>query len=194
KRLMHAFADHLVANSKSHGEWLSTWPWLRNKVSVVYNGVDTGEFASWPKARSQSVEEFQLLGIGRVGPEKGLEVVIRGLDIFHRNAGFTPRIYWAGRRDLSPTGLKHWAKLESMLEAHPHVAKQWKWLGERRDIPELLNGAHALVHPSYFEGLPNAICEALAAGCPVIASDVCDHPVLVKEGCPGFLFDPGKPE
>jgi glycosyltransferase involved in cell wall biosynthesis len=51
----------------------------------------------------------------------------------------------------------------------------------------------ALIHPSLYEGLPNAVCEALAAGLPVLISNVCDHPLLVVEGERGFLFDPSDP-
>ena len=74
------------------------------------------------------------------------------------------------------------------------MRRHWQWLGLQRDIPTLLRGYHALVHPSLYEGTPNAICEALAAGRPVLASDVCDHPLLVAEGKRGFLFDPKAPE
>jgi glycosyltransferase involved in cell wall biosynthesis len=38
------------------------------------------------------------------------------------------------------------------------------------------------------------MCEALAAGRPVLASAVCDHPLLVAEGKRGFLFDPLSPD
>jgi len=46
----------------------------------------------------------------------------------------------------------------------------------------------AFVHPSFYEGMPNVVCEALAAGLPVLVSDVCDHPLLVEKGVQGFLF------
>jgi glycosyltransferase involved in cell wall biosynthesis len=57
----------------------------------------------------------------------------------------------------------------------------------------LLRGYDALIHPSLYEGLPNAVCEALAAGIPVLASNVCDHPLLVADGSRGYLFDPRDP-
>ena len=68
------------------------------------------------------------------------------------------------------------------------------WLGERKDIPELLRDNHALVLASFYEGLPNVVCEALAAATPVILSSVCDHPLLVPDGERGFLFTPDDPE
>ena len=45
-------------------------------------------------------------------------------------------------------------------------------LGQRDDVPELLASAHLAVLPSYTEGLPNAVLEAMAHGLPIVASDV----------------------
>ena len=60
-------------------------------------------------------------------------------------------------------------------------------------MPKLLKEHHALIHPTLHEGLPNVICEALATGRPVLASDVCDNGLLVSDGERGFLFDPKNP-
>jgi glycosyltransferase involved in cell wall biosynthesis len=54
--------------------------------------------------------------------------------------------------------------------------------------------ADAVVLPSFFEGLPNTICEAMACGCPILQSNICDAGNLVKEGVNGFLFDPASPQ
>ncbi|GAH13740.1 unnamed protein product, partial [marine sediment metagenome] len=74
------------------------------------------------------------------------------------------------------------------------ISKQWTWFGTRSDIPNQLAKHDALIHASYFESLPNVICEALASGRPVLASRVCDNNRLVEDGVSGFLFDPGSPE
>ena len=44
--------------------------------------------------------------------------------------------------------------------------------------------------PSFYEGTPNVICEAMACGLPVVCSDVCDNSKYVIEGENGFLFNP----
>ena len=44
--------------------------------------------------------------------------------------------------------------------------------------------------PSFYEGTPNVICEAMASGLPVICSNVCDNGRYVEDRVNGFLFDP----
>jgi glycosyltransferase involved in cell wall biosynthesis len=56
--------------------------------------------------------------------------------------------------------------------AFARISTEWRWLGEREDIREILRSHHALVHPSLYAGLPNAVCEALASGRPALVSDV----------------------
>ena len=46
------------------------------------------------------------------------------------------------------------------------------WLGRRDDIPNLLKSADVLVHASLWEGMPNSVLEAMAAGLPVIGTAV----------------------
>ena len=44
--------------------------------------------------------------------------------------------------------------------------------------------------PSYFEGFPNVVCEAMSCGLPILASNVCDNANIVSEGENGVLFNP----
>jgi len=82
------------------------------------------------------------------------------------------------------------AAAEGKLNEYPEVKNRWLWAGERNDVPELLARNHALVLPSFYEGLPNVVCEALASARPVLLSDVGDNARLVARGERGFTFDP----
>jgi glycosyltransferase involved in cell wall biosynthesis len=113
---------------------------------------------------------------------------------FGKTSGFVPEVAWAGQRDTSPRGQRYCEQLDALLAGLPEVRSRWTWLGLRDDIPQLLGQCDALIHPSLYEGMPNAVCEALAAGRPVLASAVCDHPLLVADGERGFLFDPCSPD
>ena len=163
RRLLHAFADHVVANSETHAAWL----------------------------RKNS--ELRLLAVGRVCPEKNLLNLIAALRCFHRKHGYVPELSWAGKKDTSDGGQRNVAQVDELLRSLPEISARWHWLGEQLDMPSLLREHDVLIHASLYEGLPNAACEALAAGLPVLISDVCDHPQLVADGERGFLFNPNDP-
>jgi glycosyltransferase involved in cell wall biosynthesis len=134
--------------------------------------------------------ELHLLGIGRVGPQKNILKLIAALSILQAEFGISAQISWAGSRDDGEHGRRFCRQIDDALDALPQIRCRWHWLGVQADVPGLLLRHHALIHPSLYEGLPNAVCEALASGIPVLASDVCDHSLLVADGERGFLFDP----
>lgn len=193
RRWLHLLADRVVANSQTQTQWLGRRTWLRGKVSCIYNGVDLERFHPVERTLSGGTG-VRLLGVGRIGPEKNLHNLMLALARFGERFGYVPEIAWAGQRDTSRAGRRYCAQLDSLLASLPEVQRRWAWLGLRTDIPELLAGCDALIHPSLYEGMPNAICEALAAGRPILASAVCDHPLLVADGKRGFLFDPHSPD
>ena len=63
-------------------------------------------------------------------------------------------------------------------------------LGSRDDIPALLKSADVLVHPSLWEGMPNAVLEAMAASRPVIGTAVEGTEDLIVPGQTGWLVPP----
>ncbi|NHV60333.1 MAG: glycosyltransferase family 4 protein [Candidatus Verstraetearchaeota archaeon] len=62
------------------------------------------------------------------------------------------------------------------------------------NVPKILNKIKLLVIPSYSEGLPNILLEAMACGTPVLATPVGGIPDLLKEGETGFLLKSNNPE
>lgn len=187
-RLFHVFADRVVTNNVSHALWLRRYPWLKDKVVPIYNGLEPFYFEELTPP--EQVEELRLIAIGTIRPGKNCLGLMRAMEMFFARNGYMPKITWVGARYDSREGSKYWREIGDVFKDSPQVASNWSWLGERDDIPELLAQHHALIHPSFHEGLPNVVCEALFAGRPVLASDVCDHPMLVKDGERGYLFDP----
>jgi glycosyltransferase involved in cell wall biosynthesis len=192
RRAMHVLSDKVVTNSRSHCDWLRQKWWLREKSTCIYNGLNLQLFRP-QQSEAESGGGPHFIGIGRIGPQKNILNLIAALASLWNSHGTAPQVSWAGQRDESQTGLRHWRDIDEALEALPEIRRRWHWLGTRADVPELLRHYDALIHPSFYEGLPNVVCEALAAGVPVLASDVCDHPLLVADGERGFLFDPGSP-
>lgn len=76
------------------------------------------------------------------------------------------------------------------VEAH---VRSIGWVAHQ-DVPQYLNELKLLVLPSFTEGLPNVILEAMACGTPVLATRVGAIPDIIKDGETGFLLKSNDPK
>lgn len=191
-RQFHRLADFIVVNSHhQRGFMMDRHRWMRPKIGTILNGIDTTEFA--PRdPRPIANGRLRLLSIGTIVPYKNVLGLVRAIAHFRRKYGGDLAVDWAGKRMRGRAGERTFRSVELLL-TELGVADCWRWLGERRDIADLLPTYDGLLHPSFFEGTSNAVCEALASGCPVIAGDIADHRQLVSEPGAGLLFDPHDP-
>lgn len=178
--------------------------YLRERISVpsdkirrICNGVDTECFHPAVPDKSESTDcpfprDGSLTWIGTIGRMHGVKdqiTLVRAYIHLCRidpSAGNRTRLIMVGegplreqaRSELSAAGLGDRA-----------------WLpGERSDIPAILRSFDLFVLPSQAEGISNTLLEAMAAGLPVIATDVGGNPDLVVDGVTGSLVPPGDPE
>jgi glycosyltransferase involved in cell wall biosynthesis len=189
RRSLHVLADQLVTNSQTHARWLEQKWWLKGKVSCIYNGVDL-QYLSRSRPVPSDKRNLRLLAIGRICPQKNVLRLIEALHLFFSKHQYAPELSWVGQREPNESGEAYARQVDEALERLPAIRARWHWLGQQSDMQRLYREHDALIHPSLYEGLPNAVCEALAAGMPVLVSNVCDHPLLVAEAERGFLFDP----
>jgi glycosyltransferase involved in cell wall biosynthesis len=73
------------------------------------------------------------------------------------------------------------------------VAGQVRFLGTRRDLPEIYRALDVFVQPSLWEGLPLALLKAMGAGLPVVATRVSGALEVIDDGVNGRLVNPGDP-
>jgi glycosyltransferase involved in cell wall biosynthesis len=69
-----------------------------------------------------------------------------------------------------------------------------KWLGHQDDVKGIYQSADIVCLPSYREGLPKSLVEAMASGCPIITTDTIGCRECVEEGFNGFLVPIGDHE
>ena len=84
------------------------------------------------------------------------------------------------------------ATLLDQAARSPELTERVHWLGRREDVPGLLKAADLLVLPSLWEGMPNVVLEAMAAGRPVVATSVEGTEDLIFPNQTGWLVPPGE--
>jgi glycosyltransferase involved in cell wall biosynthesis len=186
-RRSYRLSHMIVVNSHHQREnFLRKYPWMAGRITTIYNGYDLQEFQPQPPVSGGA--ELKILAVASVSRYKNGLCLVRALDILGREQGIRPRVSWVGQRMRSGDRGAYLQDMEREIQSFG-LTEQWEWLNQRTDIADLFRRHDVLVHPSYGEGLPNVVCEAMACGRPVILSDTLDHPRLVTEGVNGFLFD-----
>jgi glycosyltransferase involved in cell wall biosynthesis len=189
-RQLHRCADWVTTNSHHlRTDLEARFPFVRGRTTTIYNGVDMQVFSPPPSRRTAKGRPLELLVVSSVSEYKNGLRLIDALHRLREHHGLQPVLRWVGAHDLRNPGRRRMSQQMHDRIEELGLGEQWCWLGERQNVADLMREHDALVHPSFQEGLPNAICEALACGLPVLASRTLDHPRLVQEGVSGLLFD-----
>jgi glycosyltransferase involved in cell wall biosynthesis len=158
-------------------------PGMSDKIRFVPNGVDD-VFYALPTGRDHlATSPFKLLFIGSLIPLKGLDVLLKALASINSLALWSLTVVGEG-----PEG-DYLKSLATDLGINTNI----RFLGSISPggIPQLMNDHHLLILPSYREGRPNVVLEAMAAALPVLATDIEGTRELIQHGQTGWLVPPG---
>lgn len=190
---LHRIADAVVANSdQGKRHLLDNAPWLTDKVEVILNGVELDRFRPAAKPATGS-GETRVLVLARYEAQKNSTGMLAAMEWLRRNAPEAPMVLdWYGRTffvDGRPGPLSGvYLDLQQAIRQHG-LEETFRLHGAAHDVAPLYRSASLVCLPSHYEGCSNVICEALASGVPVVASDVGDNRTLVVDGETGFLCD-----
>jgi len=182
-------ADRVLANSSAGRKWLIEQGVNDEKIEVIRNGIDLPRSHERVTRFNLARREFRIptdvpvcACIGRVVSGKGIDFYLRAARIV-ADQGRDVRFLMIGADSVEheyQSDLKHLAR---QLNVEDRVI----FTGQRQDVSEILKDVDIVVHPSLTEGLSNVILEAMAAGIPVVATNVGGNPELVEDGRSGFL-------
>jgi glycosyltransferase involved in cell wall biosynthesis len=187
-RRLVRWTDAVAVNSEAVKEFYAHQGIPREKLHVIPNAVAPAEpvtdRAALRKEMGVRESSFVLGFVGRLWPQKRVEDLIVGADILCIAE-------WPIEVVIVGDGPRRTA-LQRFAENMQKVGDV-KFLGKRDDARRLMAGFGALVLPSAFEGMPNVVLEAMAAGTPVVASRIAGMTEVVADGETGLLFEPKRP-
>ncbi len=191
-RQVGRLVDKYIAVSHAAARHLSETKRVpKNKIRVIHNGRDLDHFGSTNSQRRAATrsslglrDEPTILTLARLDEQKGHRHLI---DALAKVAAHRPDVV---------TILAGEGPLEHRLRAQCAalgLTKRVRFIGYRRDVPELFEAADVVVLPSLYEGLPLVAIEALAAGRPMVATEVDGTPEVVIHEKTGLLVPPANP-
>lgn len=173
ERFQYRHCDLAVVASEHNARYIaSNFAVPNSKIRILPNYIDEVLFSPAKGADLQNRRE-RVLFVGRFSPEKNLEALIRAANSLHLPLD----LIGSGPQDAAL------GALISELGADAHL------LGTvpNSELPRLINAYRYFALPSYFEGMPKALLEAMACGVVCIGSDVDGINEVIRDGVDGFL-------
>ncbi|MCC6917108.1 glycosyltransferase [Nitrosomonas sp.] len=161
------------------------------KLRVIPNGYDLVRFRVDGAARARLRAEWNtgdcwLMGmVGRFDPQKDHKNLLDALAIIKSHGVDFYCVLVGHGLDQSNTQLTAWL-------AERNLTREVRLLGQRTDIPDVMNALDVHVLSSSSEAFPNVVAEAMACGTPVVVTDVGDAALIVGET--GWIVPPKDPK
>jgi len=187
-RKSNAFYQILSTRSYSY---LSSHGFRAEQIVHISGSVDTERFQPAPERRPDPARpERDIICVARLDYAKGVDVLLHARGRMLREpsewrAHLKPRLRLVGDGRLKP-------QMEYIV-AELGIQDSVEFLGLRTDVVDLLQQSWGFVLPSRWEGMSNALLEAMACGLPCVATSVSGSEDIISEGVNGLLVEPEQP-
>ncbi len=187
------FFNRIIAVSDEISEYLQQTGVKKVLIKVIPNGVKTEidhAFSLQNKKAKRALfnireKDFVLGYIGRLSQEKGIEYLIHASSMLEK-AIIPIKILLIGDGPQKET-------LKALAKENGLGTKVF-FPGFQSDIEEWIPALDVFILPSFTEGTPMSLLEAMAYGIPVVASAVGGVPKIIDSGKTGILVSPGRPK
>ncbi len=185
-RIALKFTDKIIAITPWEVNFIKRFGGNEKKISVIPNGMDNSFFIKIKNnsfKKKYKIKDMLVLFFGRLNVTKGPEKFVETAHLVLKerpNTTFVIRGPDEGMKDEVKKKIGDEKRIILLQETR-----------DRKEIVEMYQAADIFVLPSFREGLPLTLFEAMAAGLPIVASPVNGVPYEMKEPDNGFLVDYG---
>lgn len=150
-------------------------------IRIIPNGVDLHRFQALNADAIDAQRAQTVVCVSKLRYEKGIDVLLQAWYLVHQQRP-QARLILVGSGPVQ-------ASLEQMARALD-IADSVEFAGLQRDVPAQLQRGAIAVLPSRWEGMPNALLEAMASGLACVATRVSGSEDLIRSGHNGLLVEP----
>ena len=180
--------DHFLAVSNTVKEFYEHWGLKKGRASVIYNGIELKGMSD-EKGKNYvplSAQDVPILGyVAKLRKERNHLLLFQAFHILKKH---NTRVH------LILVGDGHYHSVLKKAAIQLMIQDDITFFGYRSNAPTLLKQFTIYVHPSLYEGMSNALLEAMAAGCPIITTDIPENRELIQNRIHGLLVPPKNPE
>jgi glycosyltransferase involved in cell wall biosynthesis len=175
RNILYHYSAHIVVQTNKNFKYFSNS--LKKKISIIPNPVNK---IIVPDVYSSTTHQKVIVTVGRLIPQKNQQLLLDAFKIIHdKYPDYKLVIYGEGElrgkyeNFINDNGLSEYILLP----------------GVKKNIYDLLSKAEIFVLPSLFEGMPNALIEAMCIGMPVVSTRVSGADEIIKTGYNGILIN-----
>lgn len=204
QRLACRLADRILVNAASIRDWLMEEGYPGHKITIIRNGLDLAPYRQCDGGAVR--DEFGIppaapivIMLARLDPQKGIDTFIKAAALLAKGNPDARFLVVGERIDHSrgnggyATDHSYQQELRNLADSSG-LGQRLQFTGYRSDVPQLLSQAAVSVLPSLSEGLSNTLLESMAAGVPIVATQVGGNPELVQDGVNGLLVPVRDPD
>jgi len=181
ERVAANYTDRIVTNADVIAEeYLERDIGTREQYTTIYSGVELDSFRAAKPAEDLPGKRPRVVMIGRLADGKGFDVMLDAAELVCEDDA---SVCFVGTGPL-------YDSLSEQIADH-ELSDSVFLTGYRDDVPNVLAASDVLVLPSFREGTPRVITEAMASGLPVVATDIAGIPEQVEDGESGYLIPTG---
>ena len=180
-------ADAIVCNSdNARSLWIKYYPNYTNRLLTIYNTVSLGKIDTAYIPRKCG--RLNIVVAATVYELKNPMGLVNAVRLMSREERDLLHVFWYGKKEAMIGDHAEYDRVKYAIEDE-HLEDVITLHDATRDIADRMYEADCVALFSKIEGMPNAICEGMMLGKPIIMTRVSDYSTIVEDGVNGFLCD-----